>query len=102
MLAERIPEIQSALADAGVDGWLFACFQHNDPIGLDLLGLALAGKLLTRRCSEQPGRTAPCSSFPAATWRARYITARCASWRDILPGAERPSLHCRPGTVLVR
>jgi len=50
MLAERIPAIQSALADAGFDGWFFACFQQNDPIGLDLLGLASEGKLVTRRC----------------------------------------------------
>jgi Xaa-Pro aminopeptidase len=50
MLAERIPEIQSALAEAGVDGWFFACFQRNDPIGLDLLGLSDENKLVTRRC----------------------------------------------------
>jgi len=50
MLAERIPEIQSALAEAGLDGWFFACFQNNDPIGLDLLGLAGEGKLVSRRC----------------------------------------------------
>ena len=50
MLAERIPAIQSALAEAGLDGWFFACFQQNDPIGLDLLGLAGEGKLVTRRC----------------------------------------------------
>ncbi len=50
MLAERIPEIQDALAEAGVDGWFFACFQQNDPVGLDLLGLAGEGKLVTRRC----------------------------------------------------
>ena len=50
MLAERIPEIQSALAEAGLDGWFFACFQQNDPIGLDLLGLSGGGKLVTRRC----------------------------------------------------
>jgi Xaa-Pro aminopeptidase len=50
MLAERIPAIQSALAEAGLDGWLFACFQQNDPIGLDLLGLSGEGKLVTRRC----------------------------------------------------
>ncbi|HEX5720354.1 MAG TPA: Xaa-Pro peptidase family protein [Thermoanaerobaculia bacterium] len=50
MLAQRIPEIQSALADAGVEGWFFNCFQHNDPIGLDLLGLSGEGKLVTRRC----------------------------------------------------
>ena len=50
MLAQRIPEIQSALAEAGVDGWLFACFQQNDPIGMDLLGLTGEGKLVSRRC----------------------------------------------------
>jgi Xaa-Pro dipeptidase len=50
MLAEQIGEIEDALAEAGLDGWFFACFQHNDPVGLDLLGLAAPGKLLTRRC----------------------------------------------------
>jgi Xaa-Pro dipeptidase len=50
MLAEKIPAIQSALAEAGCDGWFFACFQQNDPIGLELLGLAGEGKLITRRC----------------------------------------------------
>ncbi|MFL6234738.1 MAG: M24 family metallopeptidase [Thermoanaerobaculia bacterium] len=50
MLAEQIPAIQSALAEAGVDGWFFACFQQNDPIGLSLLGLTGEGKLVTRRC----------------------------------------------------
>lgn len=50
MLAERIPEIQSALAEAGLEGWFFACFQQNDPIGLDLLGLSGESKLVTRRC----------------------------------------------------
>jgi Xaa-Pro aminopeptidase len=50
MLAERITEIQSALAEAGAEGWFFACFQRNDPIGLDLLGLSDETKLVTRRC----------------------------------------------------
>jgi Xaa-Pro dipeptidase len=50
MLAQRIPAIQSALAEAGADGWFFACFQQNDPIGLSLLELTGEGKLVTRRC----------------------------------------------------
>jgi Xaa-Pro dipeptidase len=50
MLADRIPEIQEALAEAGLDGWFFACFQKNDPIGLDLLELSDENKLVTRRC----------------------------------------------------
>lgn len=49
MLADRIPAIQEALAEADLDGWLFALFQANDPISLDLLGLG-RDKLLSRRC----------------------------------------------------
>jgi Xaa-Pro aminopeptidase len=50
MLADRIPAIQDALAESDLDGWFFACFQQNDPIGLDLLGLADENRLITRRC----------------------------------------------------
>ena len=50
MLAQQISDIQSALAEAGLDGWFFACFQQNDPIGLSLLGLTGEGKLVSRRC----------------------------------------------------
>jgi Xaa-Pro aminopeptidase len=49
MLADRIPEIQSALAEAQLDGWLFLCFQQNDPVSLDMLGLSGGNKLVTRR-----------------------------------------------------
>ena len=49
MLADRIADIQTALTEAEVDGWLFAVFQGNDPISLDLLGLA-GRALVTRRC----------------------------------------------------
>ncbi|HSL82167.1 MAG TPA: Xaa-Pro peptidase family protein, partial [Thermoanaerobaculia bacterium] len=49
MLADKLEEIQEALGEEGVDGWLFACFQANDPISLDLLGLSRE-HLLTRRC----------------------------------------------------
>ena len=49
MLADRIPEIQSALAEANLDGWLFLCFQQNDPVSLDMLGLSASGKFVSRR-----------------------------------------------------
>lgn len=49
MLADRIEEIQQALAEAGLDGWLFAVFQHNDPVSLELLGFP-EDALVTRRC----------------------------------------------------
>ncbi|MDH3744109.1 MAG: Xaa-Pro peptidase family protein [Acidobacteriota bacterium] len=49
MLNEKIPAIQEALAEAGVDGWFFCCFQNNDPVALELLGLT-GDILVTRRC----------------------------------------------------
>ena len=49
MLENRIPEIQKALAEIGVDGWFFSCFQHSDPVSLELLGLT-GDHLVTRRC----------------------------------------------------
>ena len=45
----RIAEIQAALVEGEIDGWLFAVFQGNDPISLDLLGIA-GRALVTRRC----------------------------------------------------
>ena len=49
MLANRIAEIQQTLDEADLDGWLFACFQRNDPVSLELLGLP-ENQLVTRRC----------------------------------------------------
>jgi Xaa-Pro aminopeptidase len=48
-LGSRIAAIQAALTEAELDGWLFAVFQGNDPVSLDLLGLAAKG-MITRRC----------------------------------------------------
>lgn len=79
MLAERIPEIQSALAEAGADGWFFACFQHNDPIGLDLLGLSGEGKLVTRRCY--------------------YLVPREGEPRKLVHGLEPAMLDHLPGST---
>lgn len=47
MLAARIPAIQAALAAANLDGWLFMCFQQNDPVSQSFLGLS---GLVSRRC----------------------------------------------------
>ncbi|HEV8241521.1 MAG TPA: Xaa-Pro peptidase family protein [Thermoanaerobaculia bacterium] len=46
---QRIPEIQQAIAEAGADAWLFVCFQNNDPVSLELLGLA-GRHFVSRRC----------------------------------------------------
>lgn len=49
MIAAKIPEIQAALVEQGLDGWLLAPFQQNDPISLELLEL-VGDRLVTRRC----------------------------------------------------
>src|SRR5260370_10858806 len=95
MLAERIAEIEAALAEAGLDGWFFACFQHNDPIGMDLLGLAAEGKLVTRRCYYLVPREGEPSKLVHALEstmldhlpgsRAIYLT-----WKEHREGLARP------------
>jgi Xaa-Pro dipeptidase len=37
--AERIAEIQAALRDAKLDGWLFYDFRHSDPLAYRILKL---------------------------------------------------------------
>ncbi|HEX7181824.1 MAG TPA: M24 family metallopeptidase [Thermoanaerobaculia bacterium] len=81
MLADRIPEIQSALAEAGLDAWFFAIFQLNDPIGLDLLGLSGEGKLVTRRCY--------------------YLVPREGEPRKLVHGLEPAMLDHLPGSKSV-
>jgi len=49
MVANRIAAIQQALEAADLDGWFFSCFQRNDPVSLELLGLP-ENQLVTRRC----------------------------------------------------
>jgi Xaa-Pro aminopeptidase len=78
MLAERIPEIQDALAQAGLDGWFFMGFQSNDPISLELLGLTGEGKLVSRRCY--------------------YLIPRQGEPRKLVHGLEGAMLDHLPGT----
>jgi hypothetical protein len=35
--AERVAEIQTALRDAKLDGWLFYDFRHSDPLAYRIL-----------------------------------------------------------------
>jgi Xaa-Pro dipeptidase len=37
--AERVAEIQAALRDAKLDGWLFYDFRHSDPLAYRILKL---------------------------------------------------------------
>lgn len=81
MPALRIADIQAALAEADLDAWFFLCFQQNDPVGLDLLGLAAEGKLVTRRCY--------------------YLVPRHGEPRKLVHGLEPAMLDHLPGTKAV-
>src|SRR5689334_22042527 len=46
--AARVAEIQAALREANLDGWLFADFRHSDPLAYRILKLGEGG-VTTRR-----------------------------------------------------
>ncbi len=81
MLADRIPAIQEALGESGLDAWLFAAFQQNDPVSLELLGLQGEGKLVTRRCY--------------------YLVPRQGEPRKLVHGLEPAMLDHLPGAKTV-
>ena len=49
MEATLIEEIQTALKEAKLDGWLFYSFRGSDPIAANILGMPAEGHLATRR-----------------------------------------------------
>jgi Xaa-Pro dipeptidase len=73
-----IAEIQSALRDAGFDGWLFYDHHHRDPLAYSILGLD-AGMHVTRRWFY----------FVPAVGEPRKLVHRIESGRlDTLPGSK--------------
>ena len=85
MIADRIPEVQEALREAGVDGWLLTCFQRNDPVSLELLGLSHL-KLITRRCYY---------FVPATGAPRRLVHGLEPAMLDALPGEKRSYVRWR-------
>ncbi len=78
MIADRIEAIQEALRKEGLDGWLFACFQHNDPVSLELLDL-VGDHLVTRRCYYL---------VPAVGEPRRLVHRLEPGMLDLLPGTK--------------
>jgi Xaa-Pro aminopeptidase len=112
MIAERIPDIQSALREAGLDGWLFACFQLNDPISLDLLGLSGGNHMVTRRCyylvpaSGEPRKLVN-RLEPAMLDALPGTTASYTTWGEhrleldaLVNGVKRLAVQYSPGNQL--
>jgi len=99
MLEQRISEIQAALEDAELDGWLFAVFQANDPISIDLLELASKG-LVTRRCyyliprQGEPRRLVH-DLEPAMLDHLPGAKSRYRTWQEHREAMERLVRDCR-------
>lgn len=76
MLGDRIEEVQEVLESTDLDGWLLSCFQRNDPVSLELLGLSHL-TLVTRRCY--------------------YLVPRSGAPRKLVHGLEPAMLDHLPG-----
>ena len=104
---EQLPAIQQALQQQELDGWFLSCFQHNDPVSLDLLGLA-DKDLVSRRCyylipaQGEPRRLchglepAMLDQMPGSidfytTWRQHE-----QALTDLLSGMKRIAAHYSP------
>jgi Xaa-Pro dipeptidase len=80
-MALSIPEVQRALVEDGLDGWLLYDFQGSNPIAGQLSGLASAGLTTTRRWFYL---------IPAAGAPQGLVHAIERHTLDQLPGTKRP------------
>ena len=104
-----IPEIQRALVEDGLDGWLLYDFQGSNPIATRLSGLAADGKMTTRRWFYLIPRTGEPRGLVHAIERhnldglpgdKRPYAGRDrleAGLRDLLRGMKRVAMEYSPG-----
>lgn len=105
---ESLPEIQRAIGEAGIDGWLLYDFRGSNPIAREFLGLADAH--LSRRIFVLIPRTgAPVAithNIEQGAWRnwpAAWRRERYSSWRELerylqaLVGGQRIAMEYSPG-----
>ncbi len=79
-LKQRVTDIQRALADNKIDGWLFYDFRRSDPIAYRVLGLPEGG-IATRRWFY---------FIPAAGEPVRIVHKIEVAKLDSLPGISKP------------
>ena len=104
-----IPEIQRALVEDGLDGWLLYDFQGSNPIATRLSGLAADSKMTTRRWFYLIPRTGEPRGLVHAIERhnldglpgdKRAYAGRDrleAGLRDLLRGMKRVAMEYSPG-----
>ncbi|MBI3649690.1 MAG: aminopeptidase P family protein [Acidobacteria bacterium] len=92
-----IEEIQQALQEAGLDGWLFYSFRNSDPIAANILGMPAEGHMATRRWFYL---------VPAAGEPTRIVHSIERDVLDHLPGSKQiylpwQQLHSHLKTALL-
>lgn len=105
---ESLPEIQHALGEAGLDGWLLYDFRASNPIAREFLGLADAH--LTRRIfvliPRQGAPVAITHNIEQGAWRdwpAAWRRERYSSWRQLeghlqgMVSGKRLAMEYSPG-----
>lgn len=108
---QSLPEIQRAIADAGLDGWLLFDFKGCNPIARDLLGMADV------RLSRRIFVYIPAQGVPAAIthnieqgawrdWPKAWRRERYSSWRALegmlreLVDGKRIAMEYSPGDAV--
>lgn len=107
---ETLPDVQAALAEAGLDGWLLFDFRATNPIASGLLRL---DGMVTRRVFAYVPRTgAPVAVSHAieqaqwARWPAAWPREVYSSWRTLeatlarLVGGKRVAMEYSPGDAV--
>jgi len=103
-----IAALQSALADAGLDGWLFYDLHHRDPVAYRLLGLDQAPMTTRRWFYFVPARGEPRGLFhrvePDRLAGLAGALTPYSSWREladglaaVLEGVARVAMQYSPG-----
>ncbi len=107
----RLDQIAEALAQAGLDGWLFYDFRRSDPLAYRILGLAEEG-FATRRwfyfvpaCGEPRGLVSAVEPhrldrLPGRHEVYRSVGEMVAGLRTILDGAHRMAMNYSPNCAI--
>ena len=105
-----LPQLQAALADAGLDGWLLFDFHGANPIAAGLLGLE--GMVTRRVFAYVPREGAPVAvthaieQGPWRHWPAAWGRETYSSWRTLeallarLVGGKRVAMEYSPGDAV--
>jgi Xaa-Pro aminopeptidase len=106
---KTLPEVQAALADAGVDGWLIFDFHGLNPVA-ELLGREGMGTrrifVLVPRVGEPVAITHAIEQGPWKNWPAEWKKTVYSGWRELetqlheLVNGQRVAMEYSPGDAV--